>query len=84
MGPHIDQIKLITLILLYESPILKYTVFFYKPPPYKGPFKKYVIGLGGEGGSSKIVTKCDKGGGGSSKRVMSPLKKNIVSTITLE
>ena len=26
-----------------------------------GPFKKYVTGIGG-GGSSKIVTKCDKGG----------------------
>ena len=29
----------------------------------KGPFKKYVTGLGGRG-SSKIVTKCDKGGRG--------------------
>ena len=28
----------------------------------KGPFKKYVTGLG-ERGSSKIVTKCDKGEG---------------------
>ena len=37
-----------------------------------GPFKKYVTGLGGRG-SSKIVTKSDKGGGGSSKTVMSPL-----------
>ena len=27
----------------------------------KGPFKKYVTSLGGEG-SRKIVTKCDKGG----------------------
>ena len=31
-----------------------------------GPFKKYVTGLGGRG-SSKIVTKCDKGGGGQDK-----------------
>ena len=30
----------------------------------KGPFKKYVTGLGGGGGSSKIVTKSDKGGKG--------------------
>ena len=43
----------------------------------------YVTGLGG-GGSSKIVIKCDKGGGGSSKIVMSPLQKNIVSTIALK
>ena len=28
----------------------------------EGPFTKYVIGLKGEEGSSKIVTKCDKGG----------------------
>ena len=69
MGPHIDQIKLITLILLYESPILKYTVFFYKPPPYKGPFKKYVTGLGGEEGSSKIVTKSDKEGRGVKQNI---------------
>ena len=48
----------------------------------KGPFKKYVTGLG-ERGSSKIVTKCDKGEG-SSQRLMLPLQKNIVSTITLE
>ena len=48
-----------------------------------GPFKKYVTGLGGRG-SSKIVTKCDKGGGRSSKMVMSPVQKNIISTIALE
>ena len=40
----------------------------------KGPFKKYVTSLGG-GESSKIVTKCDKGGRGSSQRLMSPLQK---------
>ena len=38
----------------------------------KGPFKKYVTGLWGEG-SSKIVTTGDEKGGGSSKTVMSPL-----------
>ena len=38
----------------------------------------------GEGGSSKIVTKCDKGRDRSSQRVMSPLQKNIVLTIALE
>ena len=48
-----------------------------------GPFKRYVTGLGG-GGSSKIVTKTDKGERGSSQRVMLPLQKNIVSTIALE
>ena len=47
-----------------------------------GLIKKYVTGLGG--GSSKIVTKCDKGGGRSSQRVMSPLQKNIVSIIALK
>ena len=50
---------------------------------HQGAIQKYVTGLGGRG-SSKIVTKCDKGGGGSSKIVMSPLQKNIVSTIALE
>ena len=36
-------------------------------------------------GLKQTVTKCDKGGGGSSsQRVMSPLQKNIVSTIALE
>ena len=47
----------------------------------KGSFKMYVIGLGG---SSKIVTKCDKVGGGLGQRVMSPLQKNIVIAIALE
>ena len=42
----------------------------------KGPFKKYVTSLGGEG-SSKIVTKSDKGRGGSSKIVMSPLMRKF-------
>ena len=48
-----------------------------------GQFKKYVTGLGGEG-SSKVVTKCEKGEGESSQRVMSPLQKKTVSTIALE
>ena len=33
----------------------------------KGHSKKYVTGLGGRG-SSKIVAKCDKGGGGQAKQ----------------
>ena len=38
----------------------------------RGPFKKYVTGLGGRG-SRKIVTNGDKWGRGSSQTVMSPL-----------
>ena len=44
-----------------------------------GAFKKYVTGLGGRG-SSKIVTKCDKGGSGH--RVIELPQKHVVSKIT--
>ena len=44
----------------------------------KDPFKKYVTHLEGRGLSKKI-TKCDIGGRGVSQRVMSLLRKYIVS-----
>ena len=47
-----------------------------------GPFKKYVPGLGG--GVKQNNDKVWQGERGSSQRVMSPLQKNIVSTIALE
>ena len=47
----------------------------------RGPFKKYVTGLGGRG-SSQIVTKCDKEEG-VKQRVMSLLQKDLFSTITI-
>ena len=45
---------------------------------FRGHAKSMSLALGG-GGLSKKMTKCDKGGGGLSERVMSHPSKNFVS-----